>query len=427
MKRIVLDVPRWHVYLHRDARGLETSTEKDSPVQKFEDEVFDKLYSGDSERLPDKKQDPKLREWADGVHQACEQLPAFRRLASECRGEPIAAGTAVETLMAALRPQVPQETQREQERPPGPSRRVLGAACEKASAAVEELRETMEGLAKVGFPGTPGTASSMGGAIPPKAIRALAGRLKSDTRLKQIALLAGRFKRLAAAKRRQKLKHGADEIADIEQGGELARLLPSEMVKLAHPKLRLAFMRSFVERAGLQYQLIGNAPLGKGPLVVVLDKSGSMDGPRDVWATALTLALLDQAQRERRTFALVCFDYQVKYEAVVKAGEPLPEQGLFVACAGGTEISVALHRGVHLIQQHHGALKKADLVLVTDGGSDTGAAPALRERAQDLGVTILGLGIGVEREWLLPWCDDVQAVQDLSTITDQSADKLFAA
>jgi len=273
----------------------------------------------------------------------------------------------------------------------------------------------------------PGTGSALGGAMPAKTVRALATRLKSDSRLKQIALLAGRFKRIAASKRRQKYKHGADEIADIEQGGDLGRLLPSEMVKLACPALRAAFMRSFVERAALQYQLIGNAPLGKGPLVVALDKSGSMDGPRDVWATALALALLDQAQRERRTFALVAFDYRVKFEALVKPGEPLPEEALFTACAGGTEIGVALARGLELIRENQGQLKKADIVLVTDGGSDPGSAPTLREQALALGVTILGLGIGVEREWLQPWCDDIQAITDLATIDGSSAERLFAA
>jgi Mg-chelatase subunit ChlD len=427
MKRIVFDVPRWHAYLHRDARGLETATERDGPVQKFEDEVFDRLYSGETERLPEKKQDPKLRAWADGVHEVCEQLPAFGRLASECRGDPMAAGTAVETLMAELRPQLPQEPDNAPARQPGPFRRALGSACEKASASVDELRETMEGLAEVGFRGMPGTASAVGGAMQAKTVRSLAARLKSDARLKQIALLAGRFKRIAATKRRSRVRHGADELADIEQGADLARLLPSELMKLTHGTLRAAFMRSLIEREAMQYQLVGNEPLGKGPLVVVLDKSGSMDGPRDVWATALTLALLDQAHRERRTFALVCFDSQVKFEAVVKTGESLPEDALFTACAGGTEISVALHRGLHLIQQHPGALKKADLVLVTDGGSDTAGAPALRERAQDLGVTILGLGIGVEREWLQPWCDEVQAITDLTNIDETSATKLFAA
>jgi uncharacterized protein with von Willebrand factor type A (vWA) domain len=339
----------------------------------------------------------------------------------------MAAGAALETLMAELRPQLPLDPEDAKERAPAAFRRALGTGCEKASAAIDELRETMEGLAEVGFTGVPGTGSVLGGAMPAKMVRALAARLRSDARLKQIALLAGRFKRIASSKRRQRMKHGADEIADIEQGADLGRLLPSELVKLSHPALRRSFMRSLVERQAMQYQLIGHEPLGKGPLVVVLDKSGSMDGPRDVWAAALTLALLDQAQRERRMFALVAFDYHVKYEVVVKPGAPLPEEALFTACAGGTEISVALQRALELIGARPGGLKKADIVLVTDGGSDTGSAAKIRHDALALGVTILGLGIGVEREWLIPWCDDIQVIHDLATIDDASAEALFAA
>jgi uncharacterized protein with von Willebrand factor type A (vWA) domain len=424
MKRIILDVPKWHVYLHRDARGLETATELDGPVQKLEDEVFDKVYSGDAERLPDKHQDAKLRTWADAVHEACERLPAFSRLASECRGDALAAGMAVEALMAELRPELSGEPEAKPQ--DAALRRSVGRGCEKASAAVDELRETMEGLADIGFNGFPGTTSAAGGAMPPASIRTLAARLKSDARLKHIALLAGRFGRIAAGKRRERLKHGADEIADIEQGAELGRLLPAELLRLSHPGLRPWFMKSLVERQAMQYQLIGQQPLGRGPLVVVLDKSGSMDGPRDVWATALTLALLEQAQSERRVFALVAFDYHVKYEAVVKPGEPLPEEALFTACAGGTEIATALRRGLELIAAADSTLRKADIVLITDGGSDTTSAPRLRVDAQALGVTILGLGIGVEREWLEPWCDSIQAIADVSRLDDETASKVFA-
>ena len=422
MKRVIYDVPRWHAYLHRDARGLEVAGDRDDPVTKFEDEVFDRLYSGELTRLPTRQQDPKLKTWAEGVHKACEELPAFGRLVAECQGEAMAAGTAVETLMAVLKPQVPADPQQQA---PETIRRSIGSACEKASRAVDELRDTLEGLAEVGMAGTPGTSTGTGGQLSAKAIRSLAARLKTDARLKQIALLAGRFKRIAASKRRQKLKHGADETSDIEQGADLGRLLPSEFLQLTHRPRRLLLLKNLLERQAMQYQLIGNQPLGKGPLVVLLDKSGSMDGPRDIWATALALALLDQAQRERRSFALVAFDYRVKFEAVVKPGEPLPEAALFTACAGGTEIGVDVNRRLELIRQNQGALRKADLVLVTDGGSDAQMAPKLREQAIELGVSILGLGIGVEREWLAPWCDDIQVVQDLSSINDASAERLF--
>ena len=424
MKRIIFDVPRWHAYLHRDARGLEIAKEKDDPIRKFEDEVFDRLYSGEAERLPERQQDPKLRAWADGVHTACEQLPAFARLSSECRGEPMAAGIAVESLMAELKPQLPAEPAG---RPPENIRRRIGSACDKASEAIYEMRETMEGLAEIGFKSIPGTGTGLGGEMPTKSIKALATRLRSDARLRQIALLAGRFKRIAAGKRRSRVRHGADEIADIEQGADLARLLPSELVKLTHRTLRAAFMRSLIEREAMQYAIIGNEPLGKGPLVVLLDKSGSMDGPRDIWATALALALLETARRDRRMFAILAFDSRVKFEAIVKPGEPLPEQALFTGCAGGTEIGAAMYRGLEIIRSNEGRLRKADIVLVTDGGSDTASAPALREAAKLIGVTTLGLGIGVERDWLLPWCDEVQVVQDLNVIDDTSAEMLFAA
>lgn len=109
MKRIVFDVPRWHAYLHRDARCLDLAKEKDGPLTRIEDELFDRLYSGETERLPPRQQDQKLGGWADGVHQTCEQLPAFQRLAAECQGDAMAAGTAVETLVAELKLEVAAE------------------------------------------------------------------------------------------------------------------------------------------------------------------------------------------------------------------------------------------------------------------------------------------------------------------------------
>ena len=259
------------------------------------------------------------------------------------------------------------------------------------------------------------------------AVIPLAARLRSDPRLRRIVELAGRFKRIAASKRRQRVRHGADEITDVEQGGDLSRALPSELGKLSHRLLRLDFLRSLLERQVLQYELSGSETLGKGPFVVLLDKSGSMDGPRDVWATALSLALLDHARREHRTFALLGFDTRVKFEAVVGPGEALPEDGLFIPCGGGTEIAAAIARGLEIVRTHPGALKKADLVLVTDGGADPSSAPALREEAARLGVTILGLGIGVDREWLVPWCGDIHSVSSLSTVDEPIATPLFGS
>jgi Mg-chelatase subunit ChlD len=431
MKRLLFDLSRWHLMLHREHRQLARANERDGAELRLEDELFERLYTGEGERLPPSRTSPALRAWAERVHATCDELPSFARLGVECRGDAAASAAAVEVLVRELNLPPPEEAP--PPAPPGvgkdPLRRPLAAACAAAARTVEALRDAVEGLAQVAFQGghMPGTGTHEGTSQEHAAVRPLAARLKLDERLRRIATLAGRFKRIAAAKRRQRVKHGADEVTDVEQGADLGRVLPVELAKLSHRFLRLDFMRALLERQALQYRLEGTASLGKGPLVVLLDKSGSMDGPRDVWATAVALTLLEQAQRERRTYALLGFDSRVKFEVVVGPADALPEEGLFVSCGGGTEIAAAIARGLDVIRTHPGALRKADIVLVTDGGSDASEAGALRESAAVLGVTILGLGIGVEREWLLPWCDEVHAVTDLSTVDDASATALFAA
>ena len=98
---------------------------------------------------------------------------------------------------------------------------------------------------------------------------------------------------------------------------------------------------------------------------------------------------------------------------------------MFISCGGGTDIANVVSRGLDIVEQNPGAMRKADVVLITDGGSSTDRAPQLRARAAQLGVTMLGFGIGVTAESLRPWCDEAHAVEDLDRIDEKSADALF--
>jgi uncharacterized protein with von Willebrand factor type A (vWA) domain len=291
---------------------------------------------------------------------------------------------------------------------------------------VEELRDVLEGLGEVALRPVAGSGASP--IVPQQGgrVRALAARLRSDARLKHIALLAGRFKRIAATKRRQKVRHGADELTDIEQGSDLGRLLPVELAKLVHPRLRRAMLRDLLEHRCLQYQLRGPHDLGRGALVVCLDKSGSMEGERDIWASAVALALMDTAQHEHRPFALLHFDGQVKYEVVVPAGGQLPEEALAGAGDGGTSIDKAIDRSLDLVSRHPGQLRRADVVLITDGISPDEGAAALKARADSMSTTILGVGIGVEPVSLGPWCHLAVSISDVGRMDQRAAEALFA-
>lgn len=410
MRRLTFDVSLWSLYLHRTARGLPRAYPSDPVERALEDELFERLYAGEAEPIPEAQRVPPLASWAQRIHDTIAQLPAFERLAQDCRGRADESAMAVEALMNELRPDGADDV----------LRRSIRAGCGKAVEAVEQLRDALDGLEHVGFgtspPGEPGAG---------EPARSLAARLRDDARLRQIAQLAGRFRRIAGGKRRSRVRHGADEIVDIEQGADLGRLLPLELAQLVHPRTRLLTLKNLVESACLQYRLEGKETLGRGPLAVAIDKSSSMEGDRDVWAVAVALALLDVAQHEKRPFALLCFDGAVKHESIVVPGAALPEAALFIPADGGTDIDKAVRRGLEIIEQRPGALREADIVLITDGGSDPAGAPELRERAAKLGVTVLGIAIDVEPSRLEPWCDEVIAAHDMSRVDDRAADALF--
>lgn len=413
MKRLLYDVSRWHLFLHREARGLPAAAGDDTARLMLEDELFERLYSGGGDRaLTDDASDS----WASGIHAACDALPSFKRLSDECRGDEIAAAGAVEVLMKQLA--APEKLQHSTPPKESELRRVIARGCEHASDEVSDFRDALEGLSQVRLPGV--GASAGGAKLEGAAARAVAARLRGDPRLQDIARLAGRFKRLLEGKRRQRVRRGADEVTSIEQGAELERLLPVELARLTRPTYRLAFLRDLLERQCAQYALSGQEARGRGPIVVCLDKSSSMSGEPDTFATATALALLDVAQRERRTFGLVCFNGEVCFEAVVRPGEALPVDGLFVRCEGGTSIARALSRGLDIIEGNSGSLRAADIVLITDGESDSAEAPELANRASGLGANVLGFGIGVGKAALEPWCPDPRLVRVLDDL-DESA------
>ncbi len=178
---------------------------------------------------------------------------------------------------------------------------VLRAVCKALTEASAEVSECMEVAAAAGLgPGGPGSND-------PKAIAALFRRVRASPRLRRIAELAGRYRRVAQSRQRRKTTHGLDDVVGVEPGGDIGRLLPTELARLALPECELDTLRRLAERQTLCREYHATDPVGKGPILVTVDESGSMEGEKVHTAKALALALAWIARQQRRWCGLVAY------------------------------------------------------------------------------------------------------------------------
>ncbi len=210
-------------------------------------------------------------------------------------------------------------------------------------------------------------------------------------------------------------------------GNDLSRIVPSEVLRLANDLTKLQFLQAYLDRQLMQFEMTGQEPKGKGPMVVCLDKSESMTGENNCWATAVAMALGSIAAAEGRVFSVLSFNTSVTHEATMQKGEKVPMSVMEVGCYGGTNINVAYARALKIIQENPSQLKTADIVLVTDGESPSDLnTTSMRSVAKSMGVKGFGIAIGAHANSLRPWCDNVETVDDVHSMSDKLATQLFA-
>ena len=170
--------------------------------------------------------------------------------------------------------------------------RAVGRALAEATEEVEEAREASSALGM--GPGSPAGND-------PRAIAALYRRVRNDPTLRRICELAGRYRWVAQSRQRRKLAHGSDDVVGVVLDGDLGRVLPHELARLAIPEFEDDTLRRLVERQLTCRETRSTEPVAKGPIIVTVDESGSMGGEKGHTAKALALALAWIARRQRRT------------------------------------------------------------------------------------------------------------------------------
>jgi len=272
-----------------------------------------------------------------------------------------------------------------------------------------------------------------------EVVRSL-GRLRaSDAGAPVSEQVFGPIRRLDEERREVRTPHVPAEVRGVERSAEIARMLPAEAALLGHPVLAALWHARRMERALLTYRVEGVAfarvvvereAAGertatkprpeRGPILVVIDTSGSMEGLPERVAKAVALEALRTAHAERRR----CFLYAFSGPGQVLEQElDLSEKGVgallsFLAASfgGGSDAHTVVERVLSRLREE--AWSKADVLFVSDG--EWPAPTALRAevaRAKADGTRFHGVQIGnVGETGLHAVCDPVHVFRDWAAL-----------
>jgi uncharacterized protein with von Willebrand factor type A (vWA) domain len=311
--------------------------------------------------LEDSCKDPLRREFIQELlstpaYQSLHESTKLNTVAAEIAAVSFADQFSVLVARVEASPQTPE--------PKGLDVGVIAAASRASKDAADGIAELESITQAMGMgPGEPGSSDVNAIASTFKAVR-------SNPALLRICSLAGRYRQLAQGLQKTRSKNGFEEVTGLENGGDISRLVPSELMKLGIPELELDFLRRFAERQCLCREFASEERVGMGPVILIGDESGSMCGSRNESAKAIALTLAWIARKQNRWCGLVAYSGDSGHRVLSLPPERwnqvdlLDWLGSFLGCGSDQDVPV---REMPAIFTEIGApVGKTDLVYITD-------------------------------------------------------------
>ena len=255
-------------------------------------------------------------------------------------------------------------------------------------------------------------------------------RIRRSSKLNKLTDLVGRFKESAITEQKKKAKHGAVEIKSVTVGDKIQDTLPSDRMNLVHEATKKDFYRRMTEKQLLTYSKEAHKQKNKGPIIVCVDTSGSMNGDQETWSKALSVGILEVAQMQKRDFACIIYSSHADDPIVIKKDEIAPQK--IIDCAerfhsGGTNFEAPLNKALDLIKDS--TFKDADIVFITDGDcyvSDS-FSRKFNQIKQEKEFKTMGVLVNMGRchvsdSSLKEFCDSITLVSDIADLKDSKSD-----
>lgn len=172
------------------------------------------------------------------------------------------------------------------------------------------------------------------------------------------------------------------EIVGVHESDDLNNLISSEVSLLADKNTETMFLKKYMEKnlLTLQYEdqrLIESEDKvtevnrrikqkEKGPFIVCVDTSGSMEGEPEEIAKVLCFAICKLAAKENRKAYLINFSQNIQTLDLLNLANSLDEIAKFLRMSfrGGTDISLPLYEAVRQLQTHD--YKDSDVLIISD-------------------------------------------------------------
>ncbi|WP_245534344.1 VWA domain-containing protein [Treponema saccharophilum] len=174
------------------------------------------------------------------------------------------------------------------------------------------------------------------------------------------------------------------EINGLRYSSDIASVLPAELAMMKNPAAKKLFQLKFAQKQLLSFDYQNDKAESKeeheseevdvakkdqkGPVIICVDTSGSMQGTPENIAKTVTFALSKIAMEEERKCYLISFSTGIETLDMsdFKSGDALTRivQFLRMSFNGGTDASPALKHAVQMLQKD--GYKNADVLMISD-------------------------------------------------------------
>lgn len=300
--------------------------------------------------------------------------------------------------------------------------RQMGTVLDTASEEVQEVSQMVDAWGLGG-----GSQCKVAFQNKKEAIE----KIRRSEKLSAFTDMIGRFKESAITEQKKKAKHGAVEIKSVTLGDKIQDTLPSERMLLCNDTTKPDFYRKMTEKQLMTYSKEAHKQKNKGPIICCVDTSGSMEGDNEVWSKAMTVALMEVAQMQKRDFACIIYDSDANAPIIIKKDEVAPQKIIDVAetfNGGGTNFEAPLREALKLLEDS--TFKEGDIVFISDG--DCGISDSFLKKYKHVkeekefktqGIIInLGRWGHSSDSTLNEFCDKVTRISDLADLKDSESE-----